>query len=172
MKIIGDKNTFAVEYEVEMLEPVRMAYSRIWIQGQYFGDIEDTGHLFGIYNCLDRIIMKRETLAEPEFDDKTADEIMKLTFPYFLQNENLDIPGDGNLHRLRLYGHSFQFGENYDRFLVCIFAIDDIIHFVWQVYLSDNEYFPGYSRDVQHGIVNINDVKNVYEQLQKEFVSK
>ncbi len=168
MTIIGDKNTFAVEYEVQMLEPVKMAYSRIWIQGQYFGDIEDTGHLFGIYNCLDNIIIKRELLVEPEFDNKSPYEILRLTFPHVLQKENLDTLWDDSKSFDK---HAFQFGENYDNYLVSIFAVDKITHFVWQFW-SGPDMIASNDLVAKRGAANFQDIIFVHDQLQKEFVIK
>lgn len=172
MTIIGDKNTFAVEYRIKMYDQIKMAYSRIWIQGRYFGDIEDTGLLFSISNCL-KIIINRSDIFEPEFLNKTDEEIIGLTFATELLNVSFFDLEAKEQDRLVSYGkHYFHFGENYDCFLISVFKNEDQIHFVWKLHVSDNRYFVGYSRNAQHGVVKLADIELVYEQLQKEFVSK
>jgi hypothetical protein len=52
MRVIGDKDVFALEYEVVVENPVLMVNHCLWVQGKFFGNPEDSGMLYTTYMSL------------------------------------------------------------------------------------------------------------------------
>lgn len=71
----------------------------------------------------------------------------------------------------------YSFGENYDNFIIRVYAINGDYHFLWKLRPEpwqelEVKSYQGYSRDIQHGKVAFKDLKKILDELMKEFPEK
>lgn len=160
--IIGDKNIFAFEYEVEVSEPILMIRNQFWIQGKLLGNFEDSGTLSAIHRSLERLISKSGNFYEEGFLSKSANEVLLMMIPN-LYNPEKKFPDFSDEEQARLIKYDkylFNFGENYDSTILRIYATNGLYNFIWR---SDSD------TEVQHGVVTLQDLKKVFDELAKRF---
>ena len=75
MKLIGNKNEFAVEYQVTDV-PNKMGYAKLWIQNKFYGTNQDLIYLSGYLVKLIKNIVEAKPLNFP-LDDSNEDNIYR-----------------------------------------------------------------------------------------------
>jgi hypothetical protein len=171
MIVLGDKDKFAIEYEPYPMSNIRMVVSRIWVQGNYFGNIKDPGPVSGLLKCFGRLIDNQEKFQEPDFSGKTPHEILSLIFPYTFLGEDFFSLEPEEQDRLDKYQKFFfQFGEGYDDFMVGIFLENNVCHFIWQLWIAEDtwNFYVGYDREIHHRMVSMDDLTVVFDQFRRE----
>lgn len=174
--VIGDKNIFAFEYEIESEEPILMIRNALWVRGNFLGNYEDSGTLSAVYKGLSRLISKDGNFYEEEFLNKSPEEIMLIMIPNLNEPEKKfwDFSKEEQERLVKYDKYLFSFGENYDSFVIRIYAVNGMYHFIWQLQPekwmeSEVKCYQGYDRSVQHGIVSLQNLESVFNELQKTF---
>lgn len=171
MTVLGDKDKFAIEYEPYPMNNIRMMVSRIWVRGKYFGNIKDPGPISGILRCFSRLISNQEKFQEPDFSGKTPHEILSLIFPYQFLGEDFFTLEPEEQERLDKYQKFFfQFGEGYDDFMIGIFLENNVCHFIWKLWISEDpwNFYVDYDRGIHHGVISIYDLTVVFNDFRSK----
>ncbi|UUF15513.1 MULTISPECIES: hypothetical protein [Flavobacterium] len=126
MNIAGDKNIFAVEYEIINFENL-MGFSKIWLGGNSIGTIEDLIYMDGyLLNGL-REISNSKTISDFIIEDQN------LLFDLLV--EKLENETDDNT-----YKYLISFGTFCDDFIIFSFLNNNQIHVLWKL-LSNKTIF-------------------------------
>jgi hypothetical protein len=177
--IIGDKNVFAFQYEVESEHPIVMVKNCLWIQGIFLGNYEDSGTISAVLRRLLALIKREGNFYEDEFVGKSPEEIMLIMIPNFYNPEKKfgDFTDEEQDSLMKYDKYIYGFGENYDNFVIRIYAIDGVYHFLWQLRPHawqevEVKCYQGYSRDLQHATVALTDLEKVFNEIKKRFPDK
>jgi hypothetical protein len=165
--LIGNKNTFAIQYSLHPVGSFWMAKTCIWIQGKYFGNPEDTGLLFCVYNSLELLTKQGENFYDDKFLTMSPIQIFSAIGVAdwdALTPEEQDLKID--LDKFRLNG----LGENYDLFTIRAYTVNNVCHFIWKLLPSEmmTEYYKGlthYTMEVQHATANREEIQHVLDLL-------
>jgi hypothetical protein len=110
--IIGDPTLFAIEYELETLQPLS-GRMRIWLEGRWFGDIRRSNFLYHVATSLQAMVVRDPNTVTALYTD--AD----------------DVPGEDELFAS---GDS-SWGDSFDDFHFVLYAVNSTmhIHFHWEL---------------------------------------
>ncbi len=127
MSIIGDKSSFAIEFDIEAISPYVMGYIRMWIRNNHIGDITDKVMLDCSLGSFYVLVSDdhQKNLLSLNFPDLSNKDLL-----YFIQN---DI--DEDKHDLML----FNIDESTDNFLIYVFRKGESINFLWKSYDNEEE---------------------------------
>jgi hypothetical protein len=141
--IIGDRNQFAIEYELLDPQPP-FGRVRLWVNGKWFGAIQREMYLYHMAKML-----KWMTLREPCG--------MRLVYV-----ESADVPTDDEL----LAGVSWSWGDSFDDFLFVLYAVEaeKLVHVLWKLEESRTGDFPGYELGPHHARVPYTIFDSVVQQ--------
>ncbi len=166
--VIGNKNSFALEYEIHFEEPVLMAFNRIWIGSKFFGEPDNTGMLYQMYCVLEALVQKNGACFASEFIGKDPKDILIAMTPDLL-DKNLR---DFDRSNYEMYRYSFP--ENYDQFRIRIYAVNGIYHFIWKFFseeiaMEGSEWVKDYSTEIQWASAAQSDIEYVFKELEVRF---
>lgn len=149
-KLIGDRESFGFEYEIESKKTHVMGYIRMWVDGKFIGAIEDVNVLPAILYQFEGL--ERENTDGCRFLDMEPGEIYEMIF-------------SGTISDGRRY--CFSPGEAFDDFDVIAYVCNGNIFFVWK--LVDRPFFsyPGYPDGVQSAQVSVDEFRQVVMELKK-----
>lgn len=170
MNIIGNKNSFAIEYHFTDDSAFHNAKTRIWIGDIYLGHYENDSPIYGIYNYFNYLVNNLDKFVTNEFKDKRKEEIYRTMIPYESKEEYFELP---NEIKIAL--------DNYDRFIVSLneayyeFAMrcyieDDNVCFVWKLLAKGQsliEDYPNYREGINFFKVPFNELKSVVNEFKK-----
>lgn len=142
--LCGERETFGVEYEIA--KSPNYIHARLWIGGNWAGDIKDT--LMPEYMCA-RLL----ELAQP------------LRYRRFAYDSDEDSP----TYQALIDQGGGSFGESFDPFALTYFSVrkTNRIHFKWQLPEVYYPLFPDYPRQEFHGSVSM----PYYRVVVTEFVT-
>jgi len=173
--LIGDKNVFGVQYEVEMDDPIVMIRNCLWIQGKFIGNYDDSGAASSIVRGLKRLISYQGDFYEDVFLNKNPGDVMSIIAPDLIDTELKfeDLPEEKRNQLVRYDKYRFWFGENYDDFSIRVYAVGGMYYFSWILLSEDwqetgESCYKDYGRGIQSGTVLFSDLQNVYDSLVKE----
>jgi len=147
---IGDKNTIAIEFTIENVQPYVVGYNRLWLNGEYLGCWEDLSMLGTVVYSLCDLNLKHDT-ADAELNDiyiEFEKEIFSL--------------------------ETFCIDETYDDFAKIIIKQKDEYVFLWKLFRNSYFVYPNYSNNVKMARVKIqeyNDVMDVFKKIISCFAS-
>ena len=120
--IIGDKNTFAIEYEIIEAKSLVFGKVRLWIENQYFGCYEDASPLFPTCAHLLGIGENKKEMMRPLFENASDEEIFDT-----LQNQSKKVWRETGLDGV------VPFGEPFDPFTYYAIYRRNKVAFLWQL---------------------------------------
>jgi hypothetical protein len=146
--LIGDKNSFGIEYSIQSRNSHVMGNMRLWFEGRYIGAFDDV-------NILSSILFELEGL-DPQIVDggafigRAADEIYK--YVKSGDNPNCD-------------KYYFTPGEAFDDFSIVVYAYEGNFYFIWK--LHDDSYFEysHYPEGIQSAQISVSDFRDVVMQF-------
>ena len=111
-EIVGNKNVFGFEYNIQDSSPYLMGNIRVWIKGRFIGCFEDTNILPTIINQFDNL----ETFNSDgcKFNKMDINDVFKI----------LSNPKANN------YRYFFSPGEAFDDFIIITYACNNEIIFL------------------------------------------
>jgi hypothetical protein len=122
VECIGNKNTFAIEFEVEIFEPYCLGKILIWISNNSIGTWHDTAMLGVVLNELHELKNNPDKYRFIEFEGLTKEDIFEL------------VKGDSNFEGFHLH-----LGDTFDDFSMTANFKDSGLEFIWQ--LDDDPFF-------------------------------
>ena len=148
--VVGDKNSFGIEYAVQSKSKYTMGNMRLWLEGRYIGAFDDV-------NILTSTLMILEILS-PEFVD--SDEFVGMDSEQIYEH----IKADGNYDGDRFY---FTPGEAFDDFSIVVYSQGGYFNFIWK--LHDDPYFqyPDYPKGIQSAQVSVDEFCKVVTEFKK-----
>jgi hypothetical protein len=168
MNLIGNKNTFALEYEFLKNSPMDDFFSRFWIKGQILGDIKNPSPFDSIYIELKQIINDKLELSTQEFSGLQPKEIYMKFFPCKTYEEEMELPEDAQ-EKLQEYDkYRFDFNQSYDIYVIRIYIEKEDVCFVWKLVEHAIERFPEYGSEVKFATAPWNEIKNVFLEFEKD----
>lgn len=153
--LIGSKESFGIEYEIQPGEHDVFGNMRLWIEGKYIGTFEDENILSVALGHFD--LTSLDKFDGCQFSNKKPGEIYELI-------ESYAVPGSGYCH--------FMPGEAFDDFIIYRYACNGNLHFVWR--LCDRPFFkhPGYPKGIQSAVVSIDEFRTVVAEYKKIIASE
>ncbi|KEQ11796.1 hypothetical protein [Endozoicomonas numazuensis] len=150
-KVIGNKYTFAINYEIESVSPSIMGRVCLWVGNTCIGTIDDT-------NLLSVTLYQLKKM-NPVMLDGTQFRGLKESQIY------QTIKSDNNLELDRYF---MSFGESFDDFSIVAYFLDGFMCFIW--ILLDHPFFTyiNYPKDIQFAKVPINVFSEVIAQFEDE----
>jgi len=149
-KILGNKELFAVEYEVDKVQPHLQGKIRLWLGACYVGAYEDVEMLLVVLSQLERV----------KSDKLNGEAYRNLNFElaYEKIKEN-----DGKFF--------LSLGESFDDFSIVIYFLDGAFTVVWE--LLDNPFFtyPNYPQGLQLVKIPEESFTQVVEEFKKQITS-
>jgi hypothetical protein len=148
--LIGDKNSFGIEYAIQSRNSHVMGNMRLWFEGGYIGAFDDV-------NILSSILFELEGL-DPKIIDggafigRTVDEI----YEYVKSGDNPNCDK-----------YYFTPGEAFDDFSIVAYACEGNFNFIWKVH--DDSYFEysHYPEGIQSAQVSVSDFREVVMKFKK-----
>lgn len=149
IQLIGNKNEFAVEYDVKQVKPYLTGNVCLWIGNSYIGYFHEEVMLNSVRASLCNLKRRLNELQEHEFENKSVKEIFE--FIYSDRNDN-------GKFLLNL-------GESFDDFSVSVFKKNEFLTFIWR--LTDKPFFeyPDYKKDIRSKTVPISIFLNVIDNF-------
>ena len=129
--LIGDKKSFAIEYQVNTIRPYMMGYACLWIDNLPFGNFEEEGMLSTFQHglaCMVSYIDKMESSKLKEAMEKNMD-LFEVVCGL-----------DDNEHYI------FSLDETTDSFVAFIFKDGQNLKIFWRLYEPRASEFPNYPK--------------------------
>ena len=132
IKKIGSKNEFAIEYSVSRREPYLMGHFCFWIAGMAVGYFQEETMLSSIQNALSALKNRINETQNPEFTEKSAQEVYSLVYSGEIDNGK----------------YLLNLGESFDDFSFFMFKEDDSVNLVWKLHEQPFFDYPDYTMGV------------------------
>jgi len=154
--IIGDKNTFAIQYSHGQQDE-KMGYVLLWLGGIYIGAWEDEVFFSYLQSGLQCIIeIKGRLMNFPFRDDLPEVIIQKMS--------------DLSTRDPALYDHVGSFGESFHDFFIICFLTDSKINLVWKLREKPFFTYPGYPRAAQMVSLDYDYFESIVRRFDEELV--
>lgn len=165
-KNIGEKNLFAIEIDIVKYEPWIWGRSCLWINNIQIGDYDDENILSPFIRSLMRIALKYQALWFDELNGLECKELFYLINPFYNNPDefyNLTFEEQGNYIKYDIF--NFQFGENFDQWILRPIVKNDICKFLWvQIPKGDNDTYET-RNNIQCFDIPLKNVQKVYRDL-------
>jgi hypothetical protein len=129
IKTIGNKQEFAVELEIERLNPKPLGKLRLWLGGVFIGSFEDS-HFLNVSLHQIKSVLNR-SLSNMHYINLGPEEAFS------------------EIKKLGLGEYFLNIGESFDDFSVVIYEHDGSYHFVWRLHDEPFFEYPEYPTDIQ-----------------------
>lgn len=147
--IIGNKNIFAIEYEIESTLPNIMGKACIWIDGNYIGAYDDSHILTGTLYHLERI--SPTSVNGEQFNGMNSENV------YEVIKNHKD-------------GYFLNLGESFDDFSVIVYFSEGKFNFIWELLDAPFYNYPGYPEGLLSSRVSESYYTEVLKKLKKELM--
>lgn len=153
--LIGEKNSFGFEYNIQSRNSHVMGNTRLWIDGKYIGAFDDVNILSAILYQFEGLELKNTDGCK--FTNKTVYEIY--------ESINSETVPDS-------YRYHFSPGPAFDDFLIVTYVCNGKIFFIWK--LVDNPFFeyPDYPEDIQSAWVSVDEFRKVVAEFKSIISAK
>ena len=165
-KIIGDKKSFAVQIHISRYEPWLWGKTCIWINNSQIGDFEDENILGPFIGSLMRVAIKSQGLWFKEFEGLDCREIFTTINPFYGDPDKFyDLPGDQQEKYTKYDIFLFQFGENFDNWLLYPIVKGEMCKFIWRMYVHSKSDNTEVHNQIHCFDVPLRDIQEVYRQF-------
>src|SRR5689334_1605285 len=137
-RIKGNKESFAIEWEVTIEIPYLMGHVCLWIDGIPVGAFEDESLLLCVKALIKEYVI---SLSQRERENFEFTQMSKEDVFVQIYDENLDNDYEK---------YWFHLGEPFDDFYLLAFTAGDEIHFVWKLRDEPFYNYPNYLKGVIH----------------------
>lgn len=164
-RIIGDKNLFAVEIDVLKYSPKLWGRSCLWIKNSQLGDFNDENILASFISSIMRIAIRYKTLWLDELSDLSIADLFYTINPFFTEPKKFyDLTYVDQEKYVKYDRFRFEFGENFDDYMINPVVKENICTFLWVTNLStvDSSFK---SDSIQSFDVKLETIQNVYKDL-------
>ncbi|WP_020560167.1 Imm42 family immunity protein [Thiofilum flexile] len=149
-ELIGQKDVFAIEFEITSTANYIMGKIQIWIGGLYIGSFEDINILSVTLYQLNNI--KTLTASQSLLKNRLTKiyyrvHLGKSSYDFSLNHTKPPIPTPYGSRSNAKELHKVSLGESFDDFSIEYYYDSSSIHFIWS--LHENPYFeyPGYPNE-------------------------
>lgn len=167
-KVIGEKKSFAVGIDIIKFEPWIWGRSCLWINNIQIGDLKDENILGPFIGSLMRIAVKSDKLWLDELEGLTCEQMFSTIHP-FLNNPDaffdLTYEQQGNYVKYDLF--LFEFGENFDDWIINPIVKDDNCKFIWLFDPSRGKEKQKIKDSVKCYDVPLEKIQEVYKEFAK-----
>ena len=165
-KLIGDKKSFAIDISILNYEPSIWGKSCIWINNDKLGDFEDENVLAPFIGSLMRIAIGYQELWYDEFEGLECEALFNEIFPFYNRSDDFyALTSEEQKYYTRYDIFIFEFGENFDNWMVTSVVTKNICKFLW---VDGKEIGTDKgSKRIKCFDVPLEDVQKVYKELCK-----
>ncbi|ODC03036.1 hypothetical protein BFW38_05220 [Terasakiispira papahanaumokuakeensis] len=145
MRVIGNKDDFAIEYEKTHENKYLMGRLILWINGFQIGTLDDEQMLSATNHQLKKLKSEEINISQIPIN----------------KNELLKIIKNDDRFLLNL-------GDTFDDFWILVCSVEDCITIFWE--LEENSFFeyPGYPKNMMSYTTSRESIKDVINQLEQE----
>jgi hypothetical protein len=163
-KILGDKKIFAIGITISKYEPRIEGKSCIWINNSKIGDCDDENILAPFIRSLMRISIKYQELWYEEFEGLECEELFNKVFPFHDNpNDFYDLNAKDQEYYIRYDRFIFEFGENFDNWLLTSIVRKDNCKFIWAYLKESTDDFK--TKSIKCFDVPLQYVQGIYREL-------
>lgn len=168
INIVGDKETFAVEFEILKLGNGFDSHLRIWINNTSLGDFSETTYFVHLLGCINSICRKPKNLWFEEFNGLSCNDIFYKIIPCYNNPESFFNLSQGEMDALVKYDRFlFNWGDAFNDWYLKVVVNEDICKFLWvHTPLGDEDSF-AVRNDIKCFDVELKILKEVNKQLSK-----
>jgi len=171
INIIGNKNLFAIEFEITEFEKFFFAHSRIWINNCYIGNYGDDCPIYGVYHYLNYLNSHICDFQTNQFAGMQSDMIYKTMVPYSSKEDYFSLSNTQKDNLSNYDKYIAGFNEAYDDFVIRCFIEEKQVCFLWKLQaLSNKKQYPNYDDVVKLQKIQLNDFDTVVKKFEEKLV--
>ncbi len=165
-KIIGNKKTFAVEFEIIEFSPKLLSKSIIWINKIKIGNFDEVGYLAPLLNSLNRIVERKSNLWDNELGKLNCKEIFYKIIPFYNNpNSFYDLSIEEQESFIKFDKYIFDWGDGFNDWILRVLVKKDICKFLWvHTPLGDEDSF-SVRNDIKCFDVAMSEIELVYNEF-------
>lgn len=166
MRIIGNKQTFAVQVEILKFEPWVWGKSAIWVGGEILGDYDDENIMGPFIGTLMDIALHSDKYWDEELKGLDDKDIFYTIHPFYNNPDGFYDLSDEEAKKYYKYDkYLMGWGENFDDYTISIVDKKELCLFIW-VYTPnrDDDNFE-VRNNIKSFEVPLLEIQEVYRQF-------
>jgi hypothetical protein len=163
-KILGTNKVMTIELDINNPNK-KIGKLRFWIENKSFGTFEKSFSFDHALKAFERLIKESSDLYDVAFEDKTQQEIFKLSIVNDADLFGLTEEDYNLMERFQRFG--FYFGDQFDNVTNTVYVKNNSCYFLWT---TTNDFISktiDNMQNFQFAQVPIKTIKSVYEEFKK-----
>jgi Immunity protein 42 len=168
INLVGDKNIFAVEFEILEFASGLNSMVRFWINNNTVGDFNEIGYLSAVIGRLNGITDSPSKFWLPELSNLSCKDMFYTITPFYNNpNDFFDLPEDEQEKLIRYDVFISEWGDAFDDWDLKTVINNGICKFLWvHAPLGDEDSYE-VRNNIQCFDVKLEYVQEVYKELAK-----